>query len=266
LKRSTILALVMVCILLTMLVVAQAAVAQHTEPNCDLEAVIKHQDEHAQELANFAEEAETDLDAALAKLYRTAIAYQALAAECGFTNQAEVEATHEAEHAGDATHVHGEAEEAEVLAMARSIGDPEQGKILFNTVRPEVSFACATCHRVDSTETLVGPGLLGISDHAHNHTAAAPASNDGHSDHNSAATPAPTDSMSGMNMGEATAETTDTPEQALAESVEFLRTSITNPSASVMTGFPDNLMPKVYGTIFTEEEINNLIAYLLTLD
>jgi hypothetical protein len=52
----------------------------------------------------------------------------------------------------------------------------------------------------------------------------------------------------------------------LAEKVEFLRTSITNPSATVMTGFPDNLMPKVYGTIFTEAEINNLIAYLMTLD
>ncbi|MCA0453947.1 MAG: c-type cytochrome [Chloroflexi bacterium] len=170
-----------------------------------------------------------------------------------------MEAAHEWEHSGlfdtDAhtdTHVHSEEEEAAVLAVARSIGDPEQGKILFNTVRPEVSFACATCHRVDSTETLVGSGLLGISGHSHNHSV--PDSN------------GTSDAMAGMNMGEATAEATSEPEQTLEQKVEFLRTSITNPSAFVMTGFPDNLMPKVYGAIFTPQQINDLIAYLFTLD
>jgi len=69
------------------------------------------------------------------------------------------------------------------------------------------------------------------------------------------------DTMAGMDMSGTAA-----PEMTLAEKVEFLRTSITNPSATVMTGFPDNLMPKIYGTIFTEAEINNLIAYLMTLD
>jgi hypothetical protein len=273
-KRANVWGLVIGSMLLLALVIAQSVVAQQepTKPQCDVEAVIKHENEHTQELANFEEEAKTDLNAALATLYRTAIAYQALAAECGFANGAAVEAAHQLEHSGlfdadgDADHhEHSEEEEAAVLAMARSIGDPEQGKILFNAVRPEVSFACATCHRVDSTETLVGPGLLGISSHSHNH---------------SEADTGTADSMAGMDMGEATAESghddhnsageaaeaTDTPEQALAESVEFLRTSITNPSASVMTGFPDNLMPKVYGEIFTEQEINNLIAYLLTLD
>ena len=58
-------------------------------------AVIKHQNEHAQELANFAEEAKTDLNAALATLYRTSIAYQALAVECGFANGTAVEAAHQ---------------------------------------------------------------------------------------------------------------------------------------------------------------------------
>lgn len=258
-RKSTLLGLVGVMFtLLTMLVVAQATVAQTDKPQCDVEAVIKHQNEHAQELANFAEEAKTDLKAALATLYRTSIAYQALAIECGFTDTTTVEVAHELEHSGlfdaDAhtdTHAHGE-EEAAVLAIARSIGDPEQGKILFNTVRPEVSFACATCHRVDSTETLVGPGLLGISGNSHNHSAP-----------DSSSTP---DAMAGMNMGEATAEATSEPEQTLEQKVEFLRTSITDPSAFVMTGFPDNLMPKVYGTIFTPEQINDLIAYLFTLD
>ncbi len=275
-KRTRLWVLVVGSVLLLAIAISQSVVAQQEQPQpqCDVEAVIAHQEVHAQELANFAEEAKTDLNAALANLYRTAIAYQALAVECGFAQGAAVQAAHELEHSGlfdddthTETHVHSEEEEAATLAMARTIGDPENGKILFNTVRVEVSFACATCHRVDSTETLVGPGLLGISGHQHNHSAAASSStSDAMAGMDMGAATATPDAMAGMNMGEATAEATDSPEQALAESVEFLRTSITNPSASVMTGFPDNLMPKVYGTIFTPQQINDLIAYLLTLD
>ncbi|MEP6984899.1 MAG: hypothetical protein ABI970_04850, partial [Chloroflexota bacterium] len=206
-RRPTILLLAFIFMLLTTLVVAQADVAQQSpKPQCDLEAVIKHENEHTQELANFADEAKTDLNAALATLYRTAVAYQALAVECGFTDGAAVEAAHQLEHSGlfDADrHVHSEAEEAEVLAVARSIGDPDQGKILFNTFRTEVSFACATCHRVDSTETLVGPGLLGISGHSHNHA-----------ETTASGTP---DSMSGMDMGTTNAEATAAPEQTLEQ-------------------------------------------------
>lgn|SRR5690606_26875788 len=46
---------------------------------------------------------------------------------------------------------------------------------------------------------------------------------------------------------------------------EYLRNSILHPSDYVVEGFPDMLMPQVYGDVFTEEEINDLIAYLLTL-
>ena len=46
---------------------------------------------------------------------------------------------------------------------------------------------------------------------------------------------------------------------------EYIQNSIRNPSLFVVAGFPDNLMPKVYGDIFTDEQINNLIAYLMTL-
>ena len=291
-KKSGALAVAGICLLVAGLVATQVVVARNEDPKCNVEAVIKHQEEHAQELAKFAEEANGNLDVALATLYRTAIAYQALAVECGFSSGAAVQAAHDLEHASfntDTTttdthtetdaHAHDPAAEAQTLALAQSVGDPEQGKILFNTVRPEVSFACATCHRVDSTETLVGPGLLGIAGHAHNHGAAAadsmagmdmsgatatPDSTAGHAhDHEVTATP---DSMAGMNMGEATPEATAAPERTLAETVEFLHTSIVDPSAFVMPGFPDNLMPKVYGTIFTEAELNNIIAYLLTLD
>src|SRR6266545_4025031 len=97
-SRSTALRLGIFAAVVSVLVVGQAVAAQHTEAGCDVESVIAHQQEHAQELADFQHQAETDLDAALTTLYRTAIAYQALALECGFTNTAEVEATHEAEH------------------------------------------------------------------------------------------------------------------------------------------------------------------------
>lgn len=259
-RRSTTLRLGIIYILLAVLLVIQAAVAQHEEPNCSLEELIEHQNEHAQELANFREVAEIDLDAALATLYRTAIAYQALAIECGFTNGPEVEAAHEAEHAGDETHEHSEDEAIDQLELARSIGDPEQGEILFNTFRPEVSFACATCHRVDTTEQLVGPGLLGIGNPAHDPSA-----------HNTEASLTETEEAGGheahheTSPEEATMEATAAVERTVKETIEYLHTSIIDPSAYVVPGFPDDLMPKTYSGIFTEAEIDNLVAYLLTL-
>lgn len=275
-KRLHLLGLFVAGTLFIALGISQLVSAQNATPQapCDLDAVIAHQKEHGKEIENFAEDAKTNLNVALEQLYRTAIAYQALAVECGFKDGPAVEAAHELEHSGmfdDHTtttdsHEHNEEEEAAVLAKARTVGDPEQGKILFNAVQPEVSFACATCHRADSTETLVGPGLLGISGHSHNHNEAAGASDNSMAGMDMSGPTATPDSMSGMNMGEATPEATAAPERTFEETVEFLRTAIVNPSAEVMTGFPDNLMPKVYGQIFTEQEINNLIAYLLTLD
>jgi mono/diheme cytochrome c family protein len=46
---------------------------------------------------------------------------------------------------------------------------------------------------------------------------------------------------------------------------EYIRTSITNPSAYVVAGFPDGLMPKTFSEIFTEQEINDLVSYVLGL-
>ena len=45
---------------------------------------------------------------------------------------------------------------------------------------------------------------------------------------------------------------------------EYLRESIVDPSAFIVEGYHDNLMPKVYGEILTEEEIDHLIAFLVT--
>ncbi len=41
--------------------------------------------------------------------------------------------------------------------------NPEHGQELFNTFQPAASFACATCHRADSEDRLIGPGLLNVS-------------------------------------------------------------------------------------------------------
>lgn len=48
--------------------------------------------------------------------------------------------------------------------------------------------------------------------------------------------------------------------------VEYIRTSIVNPGAYVVESFPDALMPQNWAEIYVEDEINDLIAYLLTLE
>lgn len=47
--------------------------------------------------------------------------------------------------------------------------------------------------------------------------------------------------------------------------VEYLHTSIAEPNDFVVEGYPENLMPQVYAEALSEDQINNLVAYLLTL-
>lgn len=47
--------------------------------------------------------------------------------------------------------------------------------------------------------------------------------------------------------------------------VEYIRTSIINPDQYVVDTYPNNLMPETYADLLTEQQINDLIAYLLTL-
>lgn len=220
---------------------AQDQHTDHDDAACDSEALLAHQQEHAERLTAALDELEHNSDKALEELYITGIAYQLLAVECGFLQMDEAEAQHAVEHG---------AVSADVLELAQSVGDPEQGQVLFNTLRPEVSFACATCHRVDTMERLVGPGLLGVGDPAHDPTAHAAGETHTETGHETAAH---------ADMG------TPVPERSIEEVIDYLRTSITNPSDFVVPDFPDDLMPKIYAEIFTEDEINNLIAYLLTL-
>ena len=46
---------------------------------------------------------------------------------------------------------------------------------------------------------------------------------------------------------------------------DYLRESITNPNAHVTEGFTAGIMYQNYGKDLTEQEINDLVAYLLTL-
>jgi len=46
---------------------------------------------------------------------------------------------------------------------------------------------------------------------------------------------------------------------------DYIHTSIINPGAFVVPDYPDGLMPKIYKDVWTEEQINDIIAYLFTL-
>ncbi len=47
---------------------------------------------------------------------------------------------------------------------------------------------------------------------------------------------------------------------------EYLKKSIVDPNAYVVDGFPASVMPNTYINQLTEEEIDKLVAYLLSLD
>ena len=46
---------------------------------------------------------------------------------------------------------------------------------------------------------------------------------------------------------------------------DFIRESIINPDAQVAEGFPKGVMPKDYGEKLSEEQLNQLVKYLMTL-
>ena len=49
------------------------------------------------------------------------------------------------------------------------------------------------------------------------------------------------------------------------DAASYLRESIVEPSAYVVPNFPDNLMPPNFGQQLSAQDLNDLIAYLLTL-
>lgn len=246
-------------LILWLLLVWTLPVFAQEEVACDLDALLKHQQEHAARIADLEHALHDDPAAALEALYITGIAYQALAIDCGFDRIVEAAAAHTAEHEAEAEDEH---DHTAVLEAARAIGNPENGEVLFNTLQPEVGFACATCHRVDTTERLIGPGLLGVGSpqhdpSAHEAEATEMAEAGGHAGHHTESEPTATPQSAGHAAHSA--------EEASTDPVEYVRTSILDPGAYLVPGFPDYLMPRIYGEIFTEAEINDLVAYILTL-
>jgi nitric oxide reductase subunit C len=46
---------------------------------------------------------------------------------------------------------------------------------------------------------------------------------------------------------------------------EYLRESVVSPNAHIVEGFGSNLMPQNYGTQLSEQQIDDLVAYMLSL-
>lgn len=263
-SRKTVTVLLCALLLAAIGVLVQAQDHGHAEVElaCDVAALLEHQQEHAAALETLAEDLEHDPEAALEALYTTGIAYQLLAVECGFTRTAEAEEVHNQEHGITAG---GDAQE-----NAAAIGDPANGEVLFSAVQPENGFACATCHRTDSTERLVGPGLLGVGSLAHDPGAHAEAETGAMGDMDMASGDAhaateEAHAESEDEHGHAAATEEAHTERTLEDVVTYLRTSILHPNDYVVPGYPESLMPQNYAEILTEAEINDLIAYLLTL-
>lgn len=53
-------------------------------------------------------------------------------------------------------------EELDTLASIVASHDPENGAELFQTFQVDAGFGCSTCHRSDSEDRLIGPGLLNV--------------------------------------------------------------------------------------------------------
>lgn len=204
---------------------------------CDLEEFVLQQQTYASALAAFPEAYQEDAEAALRTVYNVGLTYQTFAISCGFVPAEAFDHEHKGDHAAAEDEHSDEAH----LELALSLGDPENGRLLFTTLQAETGFACSTCHRVDSTETLIGPGLLNVADPSHD----------------------PSQHQHGGAMEMLTEEAP--PERTMDEVIAYLRTSILHPSDFVVPGFPDLLMPQIYGQIFNEQEINDITAYLLTL-
>ena len=108
-------------------------------------------------------------------------------------------------------------------ASAKSVGDPQQGKTLFNQAAIREALGCVTCHSLEPGRVIVGPSLAGVATRAGERIAGKLA-------------------------------------------LDYLRESITNPNAYVVEGFSNGVMYQKFKDVLTEEEINNLVAYLLTLE
>ncbi len=110
-------------------------------------------------------------------------------------------------------------------ATSEPLWGAARGQVLFNTMQPEAGFACATCHYPNSDRRLIGPGLKDMLKKAVSY-----------------------------GIG-----------QTLQD---YLHESIVTPDAFIVPGeppYPTGLMPENYADIFSDADLKDLIAYLMTL-
>lgn len=105
------------------------------------------------------------------------------------------------------------------------VADSESlGEVLFNEFIEEVGFACVTCHYPDSDKRLLGPGLLGIKDRF------------------------------------------ETYELESDDLENYIKQSIQDPASFIVpdeSPFPENIMPRTYGEVFTDDELDQLVEFIL---
>ncbi len=119
------------------------------------------------------------------------------------------------------------------VAMLIADGDPAAGEAIFNMSYETASgvWLCSNCHTVDETQArLIGPGLWGLHGRVDDRAA----------------------------------------DSGDPDGITYVVNSIYNPNDYIVpddgTGaYPPGLMPQNYQDLFTEEEFNNLMAYLFTL-
>ncbi len=123
--------------------------------------------------------------------------------------------------------------EADPIAALIANSDLAAGEAIFNASYETASgvWACSNCHSVDEAQTrLIGPGMWGLHERADDRAT----------------------------------------ESGDADGITYVANSIYHPNDYIVpddgTGaYPPGLMPANYGDLLTEEEMNNLVAYLLSL-
>ncbi len=117
------------------------------------------------------------------------------------------------------------ATEPPATTQAAAAGDPERGREIWDTGGDVLSVSCSFCHSLDGSETEEGSTLLGPSWLGVSGRAG--------------------DRVPGLS------------------AAEYLRESIEDPAAFIVEGYSD-LMPKGFKILLSEEDIDGLVAFLLT--